>query len=161
MEERYMTVNRASMAAFLETMQDGEKFRLRVTGQSMMPMLFHGISTVTLIRQRIYKPCQGDVVLFFRPNGAFVLHRVHRIEADGVLIVKGDAQNWTERISPHQVTAMVTSFCRRYREISVDGIGYRIYCVLWRPFRPLHPYGAKAVYLQHRLLQKIRGKKNF
>ena len=160
MEEQTNTVNRETMAALLRDLPDGEEFRLQVTGWSMMPLLFHGRSTVTLVRQRAYKPRKGDIVLFCRLDGAFVLHRVHRIEPNGILIINGDAQKWTERILSVQVAAKVTGFYRRRREIPVDSLGYRVYRALWCPLRFLHPLGARAVYFWHRVPEKLFRKKN-
>lgn len=160
MEEQTNTVSRETMAALLRSLPEGAEFSLRVTGWSMMPLLFHGRSTVTLVRQRAYKPRKGDIVLFCRPDGAFVLHRVHRVEMGGILVINGDAQKWTERILSVQVTAKVTGICRRRREISVDSPGYRAYRALWCPLRALHPLGAGIVYLWHRIPEKLFAQKN-
>ena len=160
MEEQKNTLDREAMAELLRSLPEGEELLLQVTGWSMMPMLFHGRSTVTLVRERAYTPKKGDVVLFRRPTGEFVLHRVCKVEPSGLLLINGDAQSWTERILPVQVVAKVTGFYRRRREISVGNRGYRIYCALWCPLRPLHPLGAKAVYFWHRVPEKLFSKKH-
>ena len=164
MKEEINTVDREAMATLVHSFQEGEAFCLRVTGRSMMPLLFHDRSTVTLVRQRDYKPRKGDIVLFCRSDGAFVLHRVHGVEPNGILVINGDAQTWTERILPTQVVARVTGFCRRRKEVSVDSPGcspgYRIYRALWCPLRFLHPLGARAVYVWHRIPEKLFPRKN-
>ena len=160
MDNQINTLNREAMSEILRSLPAGEEFLLQVTGWSMMPLLFHGRSTVTLVRERAYVPKKGDIVLFRRLDGAFVLHRVCKVEPSGLLIINGDAQSWTERILPVQVVAKVTRFYRRKREVSVESRGYRAYCALWCPLRFLHPLGAKAVYFRYRIPEKLFPKKH-
>lgn len=56
---------------------------LVISGNSMSPFLIHGRDTVYL--SRLERPVRrGDVLLYRRDNGAYILHRVCRVEkADG------------------------------------------------------------------------------
>ena len=159
MDHQFSTVGRIEMAQVIRDTPDGEELVLCVTGWSMMPLLFHQRSLVYLRREENYCPRKRDIVLFRRLDGTFVLHRVHRVEKDGFLTINGDAQNWTERILPEQVLAVVTRFYRRRREYSVDGLSHRIYRTLWCPLRFMHPLGAKAVYFWHRVPEKLFGER--
>lgn len=159
MENQKQTLDRDSMLALLRDVPDGEEILLRVTGGSMMPLLFHNRSVVYLRRETAYQPRKGDIVLFRRLDGAFVLHRVHKLEENGCLVINGDAQRWTERILPIQVMATVTHFVRRKRDVSVESPGYRLYKALWCPLRFLHPLGARLVHYWHRIPQKLFGKR--
>ena len=147
------------MTAVLRDTPAGEELVLSVTGWSMMPLLFSRRSYVFLKRVDHYKPRKGDIVLFRRVDGAFVLHRVHKIEKNGFLVMNGDAQFWVEHILPLQVMATVTHFVRRTKDVSVDSRGYKLYSALWAPLRILHPVGARAVYFWHRIPEKLFGKK--
>jgi hypothetical protein len=143
------------MLELLRNTPDGEELLLRVTGWSMLPLLFHNRSLVYLKKENAYVPRKGDIVLFRRLDGSFVLHRVHRVEENGILTINGDAQSWTEQIVPAQVMATVTRYVRFKRDVSVDSLGHRVYRSLWCPLRRLHPIGAKAVYYWHRVPQKL------
>lgn len=163
MEQQYDSVNRQAMHDFLRNLPEGEEFRLRVTGNSMLPLLFNRKSQVCLVKVQSYVPKKGDVVLFFRLDGAFVLHRVHKIKKDGVIIINGDAQRWREAIHPAQVYARVIRYTRfAHRggpEKSVDRLGYRFYTALWSRLRLIHPIGARLVHIWHRIPEKLFGKK--
>lgn len=159
MDHQFTTVDRSAMREILRNTPAGEEFVLAVTGWSMMPLLFHNRSFVYLRREENYQPRKGDIVLFQRLDGTIVLHRVHRVEADGFLTINGDAQKWTERILPEQVMATVTRYYRRRREYGADSFSHRAYQALWCPLRFLHPLGAKAVYFWHRVPEKLFGKK--
>lgn len=158
MENKTVTLDRSAMFKMLHDIPDGEEFLLRVTGWSMLPLLFHDRSLVYLKKVSHYTPRKGDVVLFWRMDGSIVLHRVRKVGKDGVLTINGDAQSWTEHIFPTQVMATVTHYVRFKRDVSVDSAGYRLYRSLWCPLRWIHPLGAKVVYFWHRIPQKLFGR---
>ena len=59
-----------------------ESLPLVISGNSMSPFLIHGRDTVYL--SRIERPVRrGDVILYRRDNGAYILHRVYAVEAPG------------------------------------------------------------------------------
>ena len=79
-------------------------FPLTVTGSSMAPLLKDGRSTVLLTKD--FVPKRGRILLFRRRDGSLILHRVRKIDGN-TLVMNGDAQDWCERILPHQVIAAV------------------------------------------------------
>lgn len=160
MDHQITVLDRSAMAATVLGTPVGDEIVLSVTGWSMMPLLFSRRSVVYLKRVGRYAPRKGDIVLFRRLDGSFVLHRVHKVEKSGFLTINGDAQIWTESILPIQVLATVTHFVRRTRDVSVDDFGYRLYSALWCPLRFLHPLGARFVYYWHRVPEKLFGKKS-
>ncbi len=159
MENKHCTVDRIALLKTLHEIPDGEEVLLRITGNSMLPLLFDQVSVVCLKRTKHYTAKKGDMVLFCRPDGAVVLHRVYRIQETGTLVINGDSQRWTERILPSQVLAVVTHFTRRKRNIQVSRMGYRLYVALWCSMRFFHPWGARVVYMWHRLPAKLGPKK--
>ncbi len=118
---------------------------LLVTGQSMTPFLLHERSIVFL-RHISDRPMRGgDVILFERPDGAVVLHRILRIASDGTMTVGGDAQDWVETVLPAQILAVVVGIARNGSErpvVSVDKVGYRLLVWLWARGRWWHPRAA-------------------
>ena len=159
MEQPMLSLDRKAALELLRNLPDGEEMLLCVTGWSMLPLLFHKRSFVYLKKENHYIPRKGDIVLFIRLDGSIVLHRVHKIEKNGLLTINGDAQNWTEQIFPQQVLATVTRYVRFKREVSVESLGYRVYRHMWCPLRWIHPLGAKMVYFWHRIPQKMFGEK--
>lgn len=78
---------------------------LTVTGGSMLPLLAGGRDRVTLgpVPERL---CRGEVLLYRRADGSYVLHRLTGFGQDGTLVFCGDRQTEPERgIRPEQVIA--------------------------------------------------------
>ena len=90
-------------------LETGGKARLQVTGTSMTPYLRNGKDSVLLCPAKNLK--KGDIILYRRPSGRYVLHRIIRIREDYFLCC-GDNQWFLETVSIHQVEALV---CARYR----------------------------------------------
>ena len=74
----------ASMAELLplmrEILQSGGEFRLFPQGTSMLPLLRQGVDSVVLRTENNIK--KGDICLYQRNNGDFVLHRVVKLGQD-------------------------------------------------------------------------------
>lgn len=87
---------------------------LVITGNSMSPFLIHGRDTVYL--SRIERPVRrGDVILYQRKDGAYILHRVYAAEKDTYTMV-GDGQYQMEPgIRREQMIAVMTAADRKGR----------------------------------------------
>ena len=85
---------------------------LVISGNSMLPFLVHGRDTVYL--SKLKRPVKkGDVLLYRRDSGAYILHRVYKIEKDSYTMV-GDAQTQLEMgIRQDQIIAVMTSALRK------------------------------------------------
>lgn len=126
MEQR--SVPMAALAPLLEEIiSRGGSVELTATGHSMEPMLRDRESRVRLAAPRPLR--RGDLPLYRRADGSYVLHRVLRADADGLLCC-GDAQTAPERVAPEQVRAVTEAFTdRQGRWRSVSDPRYRAY---WR-----------------------------
>lgn len=102
------------MERYAELIGEGLTVPLGVTGSSMTPFLVHGRDIVQL--SPVTHPLRrGDIVLYRRENGAYILHRIWRAEADGYTMV-GDGQRVLEPgIRREQIIAVVTSCVRKGR----------------------------------------------
>ena len=98
---------------------------LAVTGCSMLPMLRQGRDTVVLspVSRRL-KP--GDIALYRRENGSYVLHRVIAVMPDGYRFC-GDNQAELEPVFQDQLIAVVTGYIRKGKKRTGDGTGDRLY----------------------------------
>ena len=109
--------------------------RLVVSGSSMQPMLRHRKDAVELapVTQTLKI---GDLILYRRENGKYVLHRILRAKGED-LVCCGDNQYRTEKVSARQVLAIVTAFTHRGKTYLVTDKGYRRYVTLWVSLHPL------------------------
>lgn len=122
----------------LQILSRGESCLLTVTGASMLPFLRHKKDSVLLSAPQEKDIAVGRIVFFQRLDGCYILHRIRRIRKDGSLLICGDAQSWTEVISPNQILAVVTAVQRQSgRMVSVRSLGWRMASALWYPTRPL------------------------
>lgn len=100
------------MDQLLGLLEDTPAVPLRVTGSSMTPFLVPGRDTVYL--SKIAEPLRrGDLVLYRRLDGSYVLHRV--LGWDGAFYsMIGDAQSAAEPgIHRDQILAIVTAVRRK------------------------------------------------
>lgn len=125
------------MPQILQILLRGESCLLTVTGCSMIPFLRHKRDSVLLSAPKRADIAVGRIVLFQRLDGSFILHRIRRIRKDGSLLICGDAQSWTEVISPSQILAVVTAVQRETgRMVPVRSLRWRVASALWYPTRP-------------------------
>lgn len=96
----------------LETEREIEALPLIISGSSMTPFLADGRDTVYL--SRLERPVRrGDVLLYRRESGTYVLHRVYAVEGACYTMV-GDGQTELEPgIRQEQVIAIMTSALRK------------------------------------------------
>ena len=137
-------------------LNNGGKANLTVTGSSMQPMLVSGRDSVTLIPPGDEK--KGDVVLYQRTNGQYVLHRIIDVTGDGY-IISGDNQAMREPVGKDQLVAVVESFTRNGKQYSRDTAFYRLYQTVWVELfflRPLYIAARRPLgNLRRRIKKKI------
>ena len=116
----------------------GGRATLTVTGCSMLPMLRSYRDTVELIpvTQRRKK---GDIVLYRRENGCYVLHRIVALDGESYICC-GDNQAAKERVDHNQLIAVVDAFVKNGKKYTLDMPGYRAYVRVWVGLFPLRPY---------------------
>ena len=109
-----------------QTVNAGDTAELTVTGRSMLPLLLDRVSRVKL--KAITEPKRGDMVLYRRDSGTYVLHRLIRCEPDGRYTMCGDGQTRPEPgLRRSQMIAVVESFARRDRWCSCENKLYKLW----------------------------------
>ena len=116
-------------------MEEGGQASLTVTGNSMYPMLYGRKDTVTLIPTKGSHK-KGDILLYRRESGQYVLHRVIALTESGY-ICSGDNQVMREPVRQEQVFAVVDGFTRKGKAYSLQCTAYRIYSFLCVELFPL------------------------
>ncbi|MGI6239198.1 MAG: S24/S26 family peptidase [Christensenellales bacterium] len=116
----------ARYPAIRQTLIGGGNFLLIVTGGSMEPFLRHLRDRAALELPEARALRRGDIVLFERDCGQFVLHRVLRVRADGRFDAIGDAQWQRETGIPRDaLRARVKCVIRDGRPINCDHGAWR------------------------------------
>lgn len=126
----------ADFCALLQQDESVEALPVTISGNSMAPFLVHGRDTVYLSRitQSVKK---GDVVLYRRQNGSYILHRVHALEGD-TFTMAGDAHSGTEPgIRRDQLLAIMTSARRKGRLEKPGSARWEFFARVWPRLLPL------------------------
>lgn len=119
-----------------------ENLPVPVTGTSMAPFLHPGDTVYLSPPDRSFSP--GDVVLYRRADGSYILHRIIRVEHNGIVQITGDNQTPLEPVQAEtQIVAKVTTAKRKGRLITTQSLTWQFYRTLWRWLRPIRPYIGK------------------
>jgi len=115
----------------------------------MRPLFAHNKDSVVLMKCDVFQLKRGDMPLYKRDNGQYVLHRIIKVNKDSYNLC-GDGQYTIEKNLPKKnVIAVVKSFEQNGKMYSSHCLGYQIYWrfrVLTIPFRRIF----------HRIISKNR-----
>ncbi len=125
-------------------------------GVSMLPLLREGRDLMVIERKEPERCKKWDAVLFRRPGvegrGAYVLHRILRVNADGSYWIVGDNCLSGEMVREENVLGVLRAVVRNGKTIPVDAPLMRVYVWLWCVCPPLrffllrlYQYAAAAV----------------
>lgn len=128
----------ALMEQLPQLLQEAEAVPLIISGNSMSPFLVHGRDTVYL--SKVSQPLKkGDMVLYRRRSGAYILHRIYRAH-DGVYDLVGDGQLGIEPgIRSEQILAVVKSVRRKGKLLQKGSLRWEFFEHVWLNLLPLRP----------------------
>ncbi len=120
--------NQSAFSQARDLLLEGESVRIAVRGQSMLPFFQSG-STILLrpIRKEDFRV--GHVVMAESAPGRFVVHRIHRLEGDRVILLGDGNLYGTETMSREKV----------YGIVDCGWLHLRL-AALWRIMQPLRRY---------------------
>lgn len=128
----------ALMAQLPQMLTEAEFVPLVITGNSMAPFLAHGRDTVYL--SRVTQPLKrGDMILYRRSSGIYVLHRIYR-ERNGCYDLVGDGQIGLEPgIRREQVLAIVKAVRRKGKLLRKGSFRWEFFEHVWLTLLPFRP----------------------
>ena len=133
-----------------EELKVGRPVATPTRGNSMQPLLYQDKTLAVLMP--ISGPLnRGDVALYKRDSGLFVLHRVVSVQ-DGKYCIRGDNCYYSELVRPDQILGVMTEVVRGGKTIRVTDFGYRCYAHFWLLSYPLR----HTLDRLHRLPQILR-----
>lgn len=131
----------AFLGAVSEMVKEGNEIPIIITGNSMSPFLIHERDRILLAR--IEQPLKkGDMVLYRRLSGQYVMHRIRRVKTDKSgekwYDLIGDAQSVTESpIREGQMIAVVTKVCRKGKWIEPGDFVWEFFRHIWLHMIPV------------------------
>ena len=100
-------------------------------GDSMMPLLRQH-RDLLVVEKKPDGPCKKyDAVLYKRPNGQYVLHRIVGIREDGYVLCGDNRWRREYGVQDSWILGVLTAVVRDGKELSVNGRGYRLGVRLW------------------------------
>jgi hypothetical protein len=131
------------MDPLLGLLEDVESVPLVISGNSMNPFLVHGRDTVYL--SKVKHPLKkGDMILYRRDNGAYILHRICQVDGETYTLV-GDAQTQLEPgVRQDQVLAVVNAVCRKGKILRSGNFWWDFFAQIWIRMIPLRPAAVAA-----------------
>ena len=128
------------LTALSELIDQGHEVSIPVAGSSMTPFLGDGRDQA-FVRAPWRRIRRGDIVLYRRANGVFVLHRVYRVHGSGdtaAYDMIGDAQDSIERgIQRSQIIAMAARVRRKGKIIEPGCFYWWFFQNIWIRIIPL------------------------
>ena len=110
----------ALFAVASQAAAEGRSFTIAGTGTSMAPFIDPENDRLMLSPLPDRELLPGDIVLYSRPDGKAVIHRVLRVHRDSIDML-GDGQLWVEEHVPKErAAALVTKVIKPDREILCD-----------------------------------------
>lgn len=117
-------------------MESGGVASLVVTGNSMYPTFRNRRDVVKLVS--VMRPLKrGDLILYQRISGQYVLHRIVSKPDDGRFICSGDNQWEKESVTQEQVVAIAQGFIRNGKQYKETALAYRLWVAFWVALFPV------------------------
>ncbi len=102
-------------------------------GDSMLPLIKQGRDLMVLERPN-RRPKKYDAVLYKRPNGQYVMHRIIGENKYGFILCGDNRYDREYSVQNEQILALLTAVVRNGKEIKADSFKYKIYARLWCDF---------------------------
>ena len=125
---------------FEAILQQGETLYYTNVGDSMLPLIREGVTLLEIAPKPNRRLNKGEVPLYKRDSGQYVLHRIVKVRPHDYLI-RGDNRFGTEAgITDQHIIGVLTAVIQGKERLAVTDFTYKAY--LWRlrltyPFRYL------------------------
>ena len=129
---------------------------LKLNGESMRPLIRKQRDAVTVVRVcRELK--RGDVVLFLRKDGAYVVHRIWKIKGESIVTAGDNCVECDAPVSASDIRGIVIKAERNGKIINLDSAVSRAFGILWQMTRPLRSVWLKIKKCGAGILKRMRG----
>ena len=129
---------REYLSVMEELIHQNEMVTIPVSGFSMNPFLADKRDAV-MVKKPDRDLRRGDIVLYKRRNGQYILHRIWKVKRDGYYIA-GDDQTMIEGpVLRDQIIGRVEKIRRKGRWIDEKDLLWKFFETVWIRILPLRP----------------------
>lgn len=142
---------------WLRLSEEGREIPVEITlaGTSMQPLIRMNRDKIT-IRPLKEEPQVGDIVLFRRADGAFVVHRVYRIGKDSITTLGDNCERPDVAISRAQLLGKVVEIRRGNRTILPGSKEERRFSRIWTRILPVRRVFLHLKYVFNKYLGRVK-----
>lgn len=131
---------------------------LKLNGESMRPLIRKQKDSVTVIP--VYRELKkGDIVLFARQDGAYVVHRIRGINNGFAVTIGDNCVRFDAPVSVSDIKGIVIKAERNGKIINLDSFFSRFFGILRMQTRPFRMIWLKAKRFGARLIKGLGGGK--
>lgn len=116
-------------------LQNGHSVTMRAKGNSMFPFIRSERDSVVL--QKMKNMAVGSIVLARLQNGSYVLHRVYRLEKEGMVLMGDGNLCATEHCRRNEVVGVVVKIIRDGRYVDCTSRKELLKAWMWRKLLPV------------------------
>ena len=138
-------------------MREGYQLKICPEGRSMVPFLCGGRDEAVLsIPDSNYSYKKNDIVLYKIEKGIHVLHRICRINKDGIYTLGDGNLDVEGPFQREDFLAVVDYIIRKGKKLNKYDKKYIFLVDLWRMIRPFRPFVFKSYTSIRRIEKKLR-----
>lgn len=130
-------------------------------GRSMRPFLRSGEDLVQIEAKKDSRFRKYDAVLYRRPDGKYVLHRIVKVLADSYIICGDNCWQLERGITDSQILGVLSGVIRKGKKLDVNSRGYRLlvrlWCALYLPRAAFIYLRLKTMVIMKKLKDKLLG----
>jgi hypothetical protein len=124
-------------------------------GNSMLPLLREKRDLLIIERRPEGRCKRYDVVLYRRPSGQYVLHRILKVRKDGYVLCGDNRRRREFGVPDEWIFGILTGVVRDGKQLKLDSFRYRCYVHLWCDLFPI-----RAALIWLRSLRSKRKRKH-
>jgi hypothetical protein len=106
-------------------------------GNSMLPLLREKRDLLIIERRPEGRCKRYDVVLYRRPSGQYVLHRILKVRKDGYVLCGDNRRRREFGVPDEWIFGILTGVVRDGKQLKLDSFRYRCYVHLWCDLFPI------------------------
>ena len=106
-------------------------------GRSMRPFLRSGQDMMRIEARGTERLKSGDVVLYRRKTGKYVLHRIVRVRREDYVLCGDNCWQLEPGIRDEQILGVLTEVIRKGQPMDVSSFGYKVKVNLWWVLYPV------------------------
>lgn len=125
-----------------EYLEKNGSLTYRNVGTSMLPLLKQGRDLFIVERKTQVRCKKYDVILYRRPPGQYVLHRIVQVRDADYVLLGDNCINKEYGIKDEDVLGVMTGYVRKGKQRSCKSLPYLVYSRVWTWVSPLRILGA-------------------